>query len=74
MKTDKTFEYDKMMGELALLIESLNIANAKDSLTYLLIDYCKHLNDVPAYFSTMIEDAEAILELLSIIQRHEVIE
>lgn len=74
MKTDRTYNYEKMQDEMATLLASLNIGSVKDSLVFLLLHYCKHLNDVPASFSAIIGDLDALLELLTIIQRHEMYE
>lgn len=74
MDPDKTYDFDKMKGELELLLASFDITRVKDSLTFLLLDYCKHLNDVPASFSSTIDDLDALFELLGIIQRYEIVE
>lgn len=72
MDPDKTYDYDKMSEELELFLASFDINRAKDTLFYFILSYCKTLEDVPARFSSMIEDVDAVLELLLIIQNYEV--
>lgn len=73
MDTDRTYDLKSIHEEMSDLLSSFDIYRAKDSLTSLLLFYCKHVQEVPASFSDIIEDLDALLLLLNIINRHKIV-